>query len=303
MLKPSRCLSLFAALSTATLAIVIGPTKVTLAAGYTAVAFVEDRVTETYVTPANTTTAAFTYDGTAYKQIALSDRASLGKGKACFVFAASAAELEYYAENTSTTPSIDLNAGYNLVSFSGGFGVSGSSITASINGTTVNVTDQVNPGVYEIGPGNTYTLVDLRTYNFKSGTAYWMNCKSNGVKLNWPLPIGDGNAMSFGNDTLTAKPGGNLTIQILRTNFFGGNNTVQLVTTPQGTAVQGTDFPPINQTVSFATDTPTSGGVNVTVALPTSARAGRTIDLRLQNPQGTAPSLRAPAHAVVTIVP
>jgi len=299
MPRLTRLLPLLLVLSAAALAVVTGSTKVALPAGYTAVAFREQRVTETYVTPTNTTTAAFTYDGTAYKQVSLSDRAALGNGQACFVFAAAPAELEYYAENVTFQPFIDLKAGYNLVSFSG-FGTSGSAINATVNGTNVNTTTVVNPGVYAIGPGNSYTLVDLRSHTFDPGVAYWMLCSTNGVRLTWPTPVVDANLMSFSSNNLTVAPGGNLTINVRRFAFFGGNNTVQLVATPEGTAVQGTDYPPVNQTVSF---TGSQASATVSVPIPQSARAGRTLGLRLQNPQGNAGALEAPAHVVVTIGP
>lgn len=175
-----------AALAGGVLAAPVGPVSVTLNPGWNAVAFQAAQLTAVSANPA-VAGVAF-WDGTQYqiRNLTVADlNASGGGRRGYWVFASSATSFTYSATDDSQGNLVSLSNGYNLVSFANNADFAASTLTASVNGTSVPLGQVVLPTFYEIGADNTYLPVDATTGTIRAGRAYWIFA-SGSVSLRYP---------------------------------------------------------------------------------------------------------------------
>ncbi len=182
-------------LAAGVLAAPVGPVTVTLNPGWNAVAFQAAQLTNVSANPAIAGVAF--WDGTAYqvRNLTAADlNASGGGRRGYWVFASSATSFTYSATDDSQGNLVNLGNGYNLVSFANSANFAASTLTASVNGTSVPLGQVVLPTFYEIGADNSYTPVDASTGTIRAGRPYWVfasgavTLRYGGTALPSPLP-------------------------------------------------------------------------------------------------------------------
>lgn len=182
-------------LAAGVLAAPVGPVTVTLNPGWNGVAFQAAQLTNVSADPA-VAGVAF-YDGASYqvRNPTAADLNAVGGGRRGYwVFATGATSFTYSATDDSQGNLVNLTNGYNLVSFANSANFAASTLTASVNGTSVPLAQAVLPTFYEIGADNNYTPVDASTGTIRAGRAYWIFASANvalrygGTALPSPLP-------------------------------------------------------------------------------------------------------------------
>lgn len=150
-----------------------------------------------------------------------------------FLFATSATNFTYSGNDDGLGNYVDLQQGYNLVSFTTDANFSGANLTTTVSGNSVPPNSVIFRTFYEIQSDQSYVGVNaLGGGTLKPGKAYWVYSLGS-VRLNWgpapdPLILSTTNATTVvgGNIVLTGTIGGaaqNLSVAV-------GNTGVAAVT-------------------------------------------------------------------------
>jgi len=118
----------------------------------------------------------------------------------------------------------------------------------------------------------------------------------------WLTIINDDSTLSFSSANYSAPKNivsGTAAINLVRQGGTNSTATVTFFTTTNGTALVGTDYTPVAQTVTFGPNVSTVT-VNVPINNNGIAEGNRTVGLQLANPTGT--TLISPTNATLTII-
>lgn len=152
----------------------VNDVPVVLNAGWNGVGFQALQVTSLSSNPQVAGLATFSNGSYQTGNYATADvNAGAGGRRGFWIFATGNTSFTY--SGTGGPDFVDLASGYNLVSFATSSDLPGSSLTASVNGSTVPLGSVVLPTFTEIGPNNAYTSVDVSAGgSVKAGRAYWI---------------------------------------------------------------------------------------------------------------------------------
>lgn len=246
---------------------VVNNVQVNLNPGWNGVGFQCQQVTALNPGAGITTLAA--YSNNAYTTSGF-DTAGINAGtekarRGFFVFVAGSnpTSFTYSGNDDGLGNFVNLQAGYNLVSFCVSSDLPGSQITASVNGQTVPLNQAIVPTIFEIQPDNSYVSVDISGSGVvKPGRAYWVFATA-ASRLNLP----------GGQTGLVVTPSGSVSTvvgaQIAFTGTFNGqatNLTIQTgnaaIAAVNGSTLQGVSVGVTNYTAS-ANGTTVSGNITV----------------------------------------